>query len=88
MVTGAIGWRAGSKVPINVYEGERPVCQCHTAADAARIVKAMNREESAAESVEMLQLMLDQIDGDPRAVQFFDLRLIERTKAVIAKACG
>ena len=35
-------WRVGSKIPINVYEGDRPVCQCHTAIDAARIVKAMN----------------------------------------------
>ena len=35
-------WRVGSKVPINVYEGNRPVCQCHTVADARRIVRAMN----------------------------------------------
>ena len=25
----AEAWRVGSKVPINVYEGDRPVCQCH-----------------------------------------------------------
>ncbi len=36
-------WRVGRKVPINVYEGERPVCQCQTAADAMLIVKAVNR---------------------------------------------
>ena len=35
-------WRVGSKVPLNVYEGDRPVCQCHTPEDAARIVAAMN----------------------------------------------
>lgn len=35
-------WRVGRKVPINVYEGDRPVCQCHTAEDARRIVAAMN----------------------------------------------
>ena len=35
-------WRVGSKVPINVYEGDRPVCQCHTVTDARRIVSAMN----------------------------------------------
>lgn len=35
-------WRTGSKVPINVYEGDRPVCQCQTADDASRIVAAMN----------------------------------------------
>ena len=37
-------WRVGSKVPINVYDGDRPVCQCQTAADAALIVKAVNRQ--------------------------------------------
>jgi hypothetical protein len=35
-------WRVGSKVPINVYDGDRPVCQCQTAIDAQRIVLAMN----------------------------------------------
>lgn len=35
-------WRVGSKVPLNVYEGDRPVCQCHTPKDAQRIVDAMN----------------------------------------------
>ena len=36
-----MSWRVGSKVPINVYEGDRPVCQCQTALDARRIVDAM-----------------------------------------------
>lgn len=35
-------WRQGSKIPINVYEGDRPVCQCQTAADARRIVQSVN----------------------------------------------
>jgi hypothetical protein len=35
-------WRVGRKVPINVYEGDRPVCQCQTPEYAARIVAAMN----------------------------------------------
>lgn len=39
-------WRVGTKVTINVYEGDRPVCQCHTAIDAKRIVEAMNAFES------------------------------------------
>lgn len=46
-------WRVGSKVPINVYEGERPVCQCHTPEDAGRIVAAMNR------NVEFIQDLRD-----------------------------
>jgi hypothetical protein len=26
----SILWRVGSKIPLNVYEGDRPVCQCHS----------------------------------------------------------
>lgn len=40
-------WRTGSKVPINVYDGDRPVCQCHNPEDAARIVAALNGAASA-----------------------------------------
>jgi hypothetical protein len=39
-----VQWHVGSKIYINVYEGDRLVCQCHTAADANRIVEAMNKE--------------------------------------------
>jgi len=35
-------WRTGTRVPINVYEGERPICQCQTAMDAKLIVLAVN----------------------------------------------
>jgi hypothetical protein len=38
-------WRTGKKVNRNVYEGNRPVCQCHTARDAKRIVDAMNKPD-------------------------------------------
>jgi hypothetical protein len=40
-------WRVGSKVKLNVYEGDRPVCQCHSFIDADLIVTAMNRQEPA-----------------------------------------
>jgi hypothetical protein len=36
-------WRVGHKVPINIYAGDRPVCQCHSAEDALAIVSAVNR---------------------------------------------
>lgn len=39
---GAGTWRVGKKVPLNVYEGDRSVCQCHNEMDAALIVTAMN----------------------------------------------
>lgn len=35
-------WRVGQKVKLNVYEGERPICQCHTEGDAYAIVNAVN----------------------------------------------
>ena len=35
-------WRVGNKVPINVYDGDRPVCQCHNPRDAEMIVRAVN----------------------------------------------
>ena len=35
-------WRIGTKVPINVYDGDRPVCQCQTVMDARLIVAAVN----------------------------------------------
>ena len=35
-------WRVGSKIPINVYDGDRPVCQCQTVMDARLIVAAVN----------------------------------------------
>ncbi len=41
-------WRVGKKVPINVYDGDRPVCQCQTALDAALIVAAVNAMQGTA----------------------------------------
>lgn len=35
-------WRVGNTVNINVYAGERPICQCHNAEDAELIVLAVN----------------------------------------------
>lgn len=35
-------WRVGTKIPLNVYAGDTPICQCHSAAMARRIVDAVN----------------------------------------------
>jgi hypothetical protein len=35
-------WRLGNKIRVNVYAGDRPVCQCHSEIDAQVIVKAVN----------------------------------------------
>ena len=48
---GPMKWRVGTKIKLNVYEGKRPVCQCHNKRDAKRIVDSMNsqpREEGKA----------------------------------------
>ncbi len=39
-------WRVGRKVPLNIYSGDRPVCQCHKVADAKLIVAAVNTFQS------------------------------------------
>jgi hypothetical protein len=50
-------WRVGKTFPINVYEDDessglatlsRPICQCHTALDAKRIVEAVNDSDADA----------------------------------------
>jgi hypothetical protein len=45
-------WRIGKQIPINVYEDDRPVCQCHTATDARRIAAAMNRVREIAQELD------------------------------------
>jgi hypothetical protein len=40
-------WRVGRRVRLNVYDGDRPVCQCHTEAEARIIVDAVNAWSSA-----------------------------------------
>lgn len=44
-------WRVGKKVPINVYDADgNPVCQCHNAAYAGLIVRAVNEYNGAQPS--------------------------------------
>jgi len=47
-------WRTGRNVLVNVYDGDRPVCQCHTVADAKLIVRAVNAVKRIAERVRMV----------------------------------
>lgn len=72
-------WRVGTKVPLNVYEGDRPVCQCHTAEDAARIVAAMT---SVPQLRATLEATLPFVDGT------FDgaMARIRAARAVLAEA--
>ena len=43
-------WRVGNKKPINVYEGDRAVCNCRTPKDAAQIVAALNAAETRSQA--------------------------------------
>lgn len=46
-------WRVGRKIPLNVYDGDRPVCQVHNQEDALRIVAGMNRVDAGGGRYEM-----------------------------------
>lgn len=62
-------WRVGSRVPLNVYEGDRPVCQCHSVEDAKRIVIAMNQAPSKyLDSVRELKLNVRAFNGTLNAL--------------------
>jgi hypothetical protein len=60
-----MAWRVGTKVPINVYDGDRPVCQCQTAEDARLIVVSVNRNtERAAIEAQQDRNLLDERVSD------------------------
>ena len=56
-------WRVGSKVPINVYEGDRPVCQCHNTSDPKRIVAAVNEVSAITAERDALRAELNFSEG-------------------------
>lgn len=73
-----MSWRVGRRVPINVYDDDRPVCQCQTAMDAKLIVNAINASiapdgevaEAMSTSGETWEEQLDRVmmmvEGDPK----------------------
>lgn len=52
-------WRVGGKVPLNVYEDNKPMFQCHTPEDAARIVRLLN---GASELYRALEDLVQQVE--------------------------
>lgn len=70
-------WRVGQQVPINVYDGDRPVCQCHTAFDAKRIVDSVNAKGS--ELLTALDELASAIADARRRYDAGDSRPLNRT---------
>lgn len=66
----SLRWRVGGKVPLNVYEGDVPMFQCHTLEQAARVVDLLNTERAPAREVppvspqELLLAVIERIVGD------------------------
>jgi hypothetical protein len=48
-------WRVGAKIPLNVYDGDRPVCQCHSDQDARTIADAVNAVQSGSTTDPLLR---------------------------------
>jgi hypothetical protein len=57
-------WRVGHKIPLNVYDGDRPVCQCHSNEDALLIVRAINDEDSDRDRLDWYSFFLAE-GGEP-----------------------
>ena len=72
-----MSWRQGSKVPLNVYEGDRPVCQCHTELDAIRIVAAFR-------ALEQIRHIRDQIPWDAAAAASWCIQIAKRALGELA----
>ena len=51
-------WRVGTKVPLNVYDGDRPVCQCHKAKDAKVICDSVNAHLDLVEALTQLKAVV------------------------------
>jgi len=60
-------WRIGHKVPLNVYKGDYPVCQCHTPQEALEIVDGMNAkahlEQAAHDTWHLIHGLMAMRDG-------------------------
>lgn len=79
-------WRIGRKVPINIYDGDRPVCQCHTVEDAKRIVRGVNGDERMRAAVKPFLAMLRTFPKMPRPVtpaSYWDTPVCERDGVVL-----
>jgi hypothetical protein len=59
-------WRVGTKIPINVYDGDTPVCQCQTVEYAKLIVESVNFcLKAEADWRQIAESEQQQIDDEP-----------------------
>ncbi len=65
-----MNWRLGD-FPYDVFEGNRPICQTHTAVDARRIVAAVNSKDGA----DILQQILEAVQGRAEIVEVWNRAL-------------
>jgi len=75
-------WRIGHKVPLNVYKGDYPVCQCHTPQEALEIVDGMNVKD---ELYEALEAAYEQF-RDPNSYGNVPRWWIDKAQTALAKA--
>ena len=55
-------WRVGTKVPLNIYRDDVPICQCHSDIDSRFIVAGMNQVEYLLESERSLREQNDALN--------------------------
>lgn len=82
-------WRIGHKVPLNVYKGDYPVCQCHTPQEALELVNGMNAKEELERAAQgawhLTQSLLAMRDG---ATDELITGCADALQAALAKARG
>lgn len=86
IVTGGslLKWRVGSKVDLNVYEGQRPVFQAHNRVDSKRIANCMNVARNAVACDITIDRLIDAVrtqmafkDEEPYATVVKDLERLQ-----------
>jgi hypothetical protein len=91
-----MSWRHGRKIHLNVYDGDRPVCQCHTVEDAAQIILSVNAADAIAQIWQTMRLSyppgfpqnllqaLEAAPGTGRKCERTGLKFRERTLCNVA----
>jgi hypothetical protein len=76
--------RTVSRVRLNVYDGDRPVCQCHTAEDAAELVLRVNRDARCHDA--LVAALTDLLNAQCRCSSCAESRAAKQARAALALA--